>query len=427
MRIVHVPFFILRFPLVVALSVALPVLGLVAVSMDMPRGGPQEERALAGEKREAARRQETLRQCLAEGMEEKGRATAVLSAAAGTNLAWRAVVPSDGLAPTEPLTRLADDVVATLTWADTKPEDAAYEGLVALLASPDRYLGLVPAEESKKDFLQSAFGKLGCSSSGKEKDGFGICLRESVVQGPAGETKAVQAVGVTIMFDMPVFWFAQRLSRGDMPQETKEVEAALQARFDSLSMRFWEKHGIDEIARAFRNPVLLLPALLLGWCFALEYGFALLSAVLLSGVWTLLSLSLEFAGFDISVAGPFWLAAAANSLVTMTVVLLVGFLRRKVSGEVLEDRLRTDESELAARFVRERERTQSERQKRHVEKLLAVVQDRSRRNRRYLLTAILLLAWVLLEGVRQQEAWEARRTFSGTQQAIEALTRYPDR
>lgn len=417
MRIVHVPFFILRFPLVVALSVALPVLGLVAASMDMPRSGPQAERALVREKKEAELRQETLRQCLVEDMQEKKRAKAVLSSASRTRLAWRAVVPSDGLTPPEPLTRLADDVVATLTWADTKPEEAAYEGLVALLASPDRYLGLVPAEESKKDFLQSAFGKLGCSSSWKEKDGFGISLRESVVQGPAGESKAVQAVAVTIMFDMPVFWFAQRLSRGDMSRETEEVEAALQARFGSLSALFWEKHGIAGIARAFCDPVLLLPALLLGWHFALEYGFGLLCAVLLSGVWTLLSLSLECAGFDVCVARPFWLAVAVNSLVAMTVVFLVGFLRRKVSGEVLEDRLRTRESELAARLVRERDRTQSEWQKRHEAKLLAVVQDRSLRNWRYLLTALFLLAWLLLEGVWQQEAWESGRIFSGTQQA----------
>lgn len=427
MRIFHVPFFILRFPLVVALSIALLVLDLVAVSVETPRSGPRAERALAGEKKEAERRQETLRQCLVEGMEEKGRAKAVLSAASRTNLAWRTVDPSDGLTPAEPLTRLADDVVVTLTWADTKPDNTAYEGLVALLASSDRYLGLTSAEESKKDFLQSAFGKLGCSSSWKEKDGFGICLRETVVQGPAGETKAVQAVAVTITFDMPVFWFAQRLSRGDMSQEREEVEAALQARFDSLSALFWEKHGIAEIARAFRNPVLLLPALLLGWYFALEYGFALLSAVLLSGVWTLLSLSLELAGYDICVARPFWLAAAANSLVAMTVVLLIGFLRRKVSGEVLEDRLRTYESELAARFARERDRAQSKQQKRHVEKLLDIVQDRSRRNWRYLLTAIFLLAWVLLESVRQQEAWESRRELSGILQAIEALTRLPGR
>lgn len=417
MRIVHVPFFILRFPLVVALSVALPVLGLVAASMDMPRSGPQAERELAKEKEEAELRQETLRQCLVEDMQEKRRAKAVLSAASRASLAWRAVVPPDGLRPPEPLTRLADDVVVTLTWADTKPEEAAYEGLVALLASPERYLGLVPAEESRKDFLQSAFGKLGCSSSWKEKDGFGICLRESVVQGPAGETKAIQAVAVTIMFDMPVFWFAQRLSRGDMSQETEEVEAALQARFDSLSALFWEKQGIAGIARAFRNPVLLLPALLLGWYFALEYGFGLLCAVLLSGVWTLLSLPLELAGFDVSVARPYWLAAAANSLVAMTVVLLVGFLRRKVSAEVLEDRLRTCESELAARLVQERDRTQSQWQKRHEEKLLAVVQDRSLRNWRYLLTAIFLLAWLLLEGAWLQEAWESERIFSGTQQA----------
>lgn len=417
MRIVHVPFFILRFPLVVVLSVALPVLGLVAASMDMPRSGPQAERELAKEKEEAELRQETLRQCLVEDMQEKRRAKAVLSAASRASLAWRAVVPPDGLRPPEPLTRLADDVVVTLTWADTKPEEAAYEGLVALLASPERYLGLVPAEESRKDFLQSAFEKLGCSSSWKEKDGFGICLRESVVQGPAGETKAIQAVAVTIMFDMPVFWFAQRLSRGDMSQETEEVEAALQARFDSLSALFWEKHGIAGIVRAFRNPVLLLPALLLGWYFALEYGFGLLCAVLLSGVWTLLSLPLELAGFDVSVARPYWLAAAANSLVAMTVVLLVGFLRRKVSAEVLEDRLRTCESELAARLVQERDRTQSQWQKRHEEKLLAVVQDRSLRNWRYLLTAIFLLAWLLLEGAWLQEAWESERIFSGTQQA----------
>lgn len=71
MRIVHVPFFILRFPLVVALSVALPVLGLVAASMDMPRSGPQAERELAREKKEAEFRQETLRQCLVEDMQEK--------------------------------------------------------------------------------------------------------------------------------------------------------------------------------------------------------------------------------------------------------------------------------------------------------------------------------------------------------------------
>ena len=427
MRIFYVPFFLLRFPLVVALSMALLVLDLVAASMETPRSGPQAERALVREREEADRRQEILRQCLGEGREDKGRATAVLSAAAKTSLAWRAVVPSDGLMPPEPLTRLADDVIATLAWADTKPEDAAYEGLVALLASPARYLGLVPAEESREYFLQRAFGELGCSSSWKEKDGFGICLREAVVQGPAGETKAVQGVAVTIMFDMPVFWFVRRLSRGDMGQETEDVEAALQARFDSLAMRFWEKHGLAEIARAFCNPVLLLPALLLGWCFALEYGFALLSAVLLSGVWTLLSLSLELAGFAVSVARPFWLAAAANSLVAVTVVLLGGVLRRKVFGEVLEDRLRTCESELAARFAQERDRAQSERQKRHVEKLLDLVQDRSRRNRRYLLTTIVLLAWVLLVGVRQQEAWESGRSFSGTQHAVEALARHPGR
>lgn len=69
-----------------------------------------------------------------------------------TSLTWRAVAPSEGLTPAEPLTRLADDVALTLTWSDTKPEDTAYEGLVVLLAPPDRYLVLCPMKKPRAAF-----------------------------------------------------------------------------------------------------------------------------------------------------------------------------------------------------------------------------------------------------------------------------------
>ena len=92
--------------------------------------------------------------------------------------------------------------------------------------------------------------------------------------------------------------------------------------------------------RAFTNPLLLLPALLIGWCFAQECAFAFLWAVLLSCVWTFLSLCLDFAGYPVSVARPYELAAGANSLVCLTVVLLTAFLRRRFAGRTLEARLR---------------------------------------------------------------------------------------
>lgn len=426
----RIPFFRLRYPLCWVLFMALLLLTAVPpMNMGKPRSGPQAERILAKEKKEAERRQEILRQCLDEEKEAKKQATASFRFAPKTSLTWRAVAPSEGLTPAEPLTRLADDVALTLTWSDTKPEDTAYEGLVALMAPPDRYLGLVSDEEAESYFLNCAFGKLGCSPTAwKKKDGFGFCLRETAVKSSSGETKAVQAFAVTVIHDMPVFWFAQRFSRGDAAREANEVESALQAQVNNLSTSFWQKYAIAEIEHAFCDPILLLPALLIGWCFALEYGFAFLCAMFLSSVWTALSLSLDFSGFPVSVSRPFVLAACSNSLVALAVTTLAGFLHRNMSGEVLEARLRARENELAIRLVRERDGAHDELQKRRTEKNLAAVQDRSLRNRRYLLAVIFLLAWVLFEGVLLQEAWESERRFWGTEQAIEALTqRHPGR
>lgn len=426
----RIPFFTLRYPLCWALTMAFLLLSAAsAVNMGTPRSGPQAERILAKEKKEAERRQEILRQCLDEGKEVKKQATATFQFAPEPSLTWRAVAPSEGLTPAEPLTRLADDVALAMTWSDTKPEDTAYEGLVALLAPSDRYLGLMSDEEVASYFLSCAFEELDCSpASWKRKDGSGICLRETAVKSSSGETKAVQAVAVTVIHDMPVFWFAQRFSRGDAAQEEEGVESALRAQINNLSTSFWQKYVIAEIVHAFCDPVLLLSALLIGWCFALEFGFASLCAMLLSSMWTLLSLALDLSGLPVSVSSPFVLAACANSLVALAVTTLAGFLHRRMSGDVLEARLLARENELAIQLLRERDGAQDELQKRRTGKKLAAVQDRSLRNRRYVLAAIFLLACVLLECVLLQKAWESERSFRGMEQSIEALTqRHPGR
>lgn len=412
----RIPFFRLRMPMVVAVFFLWQGLSFAVLPLKSGNwfGENQTEASRARETQEMEKRQAIVRQCLEEG-KEKSEPPRYSHA---NYPVWHAVSPSDGLSPAAPLKWLADDVVMAFAWDDTKPEDAAYEGFVTLFAPPERFVGLVPTQDAREEFARAVLDNLRCEKpywSSLYGTSYHSCWRKGRALVPQGARDALQVFAVAVIYDVPVFWFGQRLPRGgDAKEEARELRAGMSKQFQPLVEQFWLKHIRNEIRRAFTNPFLLLPALLIGWCFALECGFAFLWAVQLSAVWTFLSLCLDFSGFPVSVARPYLLAAGANSLVCLTAVLAAAFLRRRISGKkVLEARLRAREDALVARLERERESLKHEEgspshefHNRRENKRIAYIRDRGRRNFGYLLLGLLLLGWLLHEGDRQQYWWE---------------------
>lgn len=406
----RIPFFTLRTPMVVAAFFLWQALTFVVVTLDDNWfGEEQSEASRAREKQEVESRQAILRQCLEEGKE-------VPESPSPTRYpAWHAVSPADGLTPAAPMKWLADDVVMAFAWNDTKPEEAAYEGFVTLFAPPERFVGLVPTQDARDDFARAVLDKLGCVEPyWHPRDIYYSCWRKGHAVGPQGGKDVLQVFTVTLVYDVPVFWFGQRLPRGeDAKKEANAMLSGMTKQFQPLVGRFWLKHIGNEIMRAFTNPMLLLPALLIGWYFALECGFAFLWAVLLSSVWTFLSLCLDFAGYPVSVARPYELAAGANSLVCLTAVLAAAFLRRRLSGRALEARLRAREDALTVRLEEERESLKHEEgspghkfYKRREDKRIASIRDRGKRNCGYFMLGLVLLGGLLYVGWRQQSWWE---------------------
>ena len=391
----RIPFLKLRAPMMVAALLLWQALTVVVVTLDDNWFGEQQsEASRAREKQEVESRQAILRQCL-----EKGKETPE-SPSHTRYPAWHAVSPADGLTPAAPMKWLADDVVMAFAWNDTKPEDAAYEGFVTLFAPPERFVGLVPTQEARDDFAR--------------EDMYYSCWRKGHAVGPQGGKDVLQVFTVALVYDVPVFWFGQRLPRGgDAKTEASAMASGMATQFQPLVERFWLKHIGNEIMRAFTNPMLLLPALLIGWFFAQECAFAFLWAVLLSCVWTFLALCLDFAGYPVSVARPYELAAGANSVVCLTVVLLTAFLRRRFAGRTLEARLRAREDALIARLEEKRESLKHEEgspihefHSRREAKYIAFVRNRGRRSFSYFMMGLLLLGALLYEGAQRQSRWE---------------------
>lgn len=406
----RIPFLTLRAPMMVAALLLWQALTVAVVTLDDNWFGEQQsEASRAREKQEVESRQAILRQCLEEGKETPE------SRSHTRYPAWHAVSPADGLTPAAPMKWLADDVVMAFAWNDTKPEDAAYEGFVTLFAPPERFVGLVPTQEARDDFARAVLDKLGCvTPHWSPQDIYYSCWRKGHAVGPQGGKDVLQVFTVALVYDVPVFWFGQRLPRGgDAKTEASAMASGMATQFQPLVERFWLKHIGNEIMRAFTNPMLLLPALLIGWFFAQECAFAFLWAVLLSCIWTFLALCLDFAGYPVSVARPYELAAGANSVVCLTVVLLTAFLRRRFSGRTLKARLRAREDALIARLEEKRESLEHEEespshefQRRWEDKLIAHARDRGKRNFGYFMMGILLLGALLYEGAQRQSRWE---------------------
>lgn len=406
----RIPFLTLRTPMVVAVFFLWQALTFVVVTLDDNWFGEQQsEASRARERQEVESRQAILRQCLEGGKETPE------SSSHTRYPAWHAVSPADGLTPAAPMKWLADDVAMAFAWNDTKPEEAAYEGFVTLFAPPERFVGLVPTQDARDDFARAVLDKLGCvTPHWYPEDMYYSCWRKGHAVGPQGGKDVLQVFTVALVYDVPVFWFGQRLPRGgDAKKEAGAMLSGMTTQFQPLVERFWLKHIGNEIMRAFTNPLLLLPALLIGWCFAQESAFAFLWAVLLSCVWTFLSLCLDFAGYPVSVARPYELAAGANSLVCLTVVLLTAFLRRRFAGRTLEARLRAREDALIARLEEKRESLKYEEgspihefHSRREAKYIAFVRNRGKRSFGYFMMGLILLGGLLYEGGRRQSRWE---------------------
>ncbi len=277
------------------------------------------------------------------------------------------LIPADisGLAFEPPLDAIRGELAAGFAWADMagQADLPAFDpdNGVALLAPPaEWYGGLRPLPFSYNSFLAGFAemldhawgGRCGASAASPWDDAMRsshVCVRPEFIRPQSsGPKRVVQGVGVALVGDAPVFLLARRTGEGDpradlalAEEELTRLAAALSATPPLLLLELR-----DQAARSLRDPLVWLPALAVGWLYALESGFVLLSGVWIGAAATLLSVLIGFFFGRVFPGNPLPLVCAAHMSAGAAYALLAARLRKRFRPAGLDEALAAQEQAL---------------------------------------------------------------------------------
>ena len=354
---------------------------------------------------------------------DESAASGIVSTSTGADASWSRV-DARQVNVKLPLPLLVPGETVGFRWRDTPP-DVSDEGTLAGPGSLELWLGRVVSESDWEAFCE-AVGQLLRRQwkpaavtvvSGESDDALLRRIWLAKVVEAASGREMVQAFAVTTAYEgIPLFFFAQREIRGDAVTAEAVVTESLYSQMDAaLPYGRLEQMEMDVVfALAVNNP-LLLCALLFGWFFAKEPGFAVLGAAWLSTVSTLGFRVAELLGVPISLnIVKLFEFSLINALLAVGVALVgvvVGCLCR---GKQIEWDVRQAENDVIQRLGDRLDLSKKE------EALLKLARSRMQRCFSHLLMAVIWLA-AFAWGFIVLSAQYGDDTYNGTQQVVARL------
>lgn len=354
---------------------------------------------------------------------EASAASGTVSTLSGADASW-VRVDARQVDVAAPLPLLVEGETVGFRWRDTPP-DVSDEGTLAGPGPTELWLGRVVSERDWLAFCEAMGWLLQrqwkpaavtvVSDSSDDALMRRIWLAKMVE--PASGREMVQAWAVTAAYEgIPLFFFAQRAVHGDPKAAEAVVTKSLYSQMDAaLPSARLEQMEMGVLCRlAVSNP-LLLCALLLGWFFAKEPGFAVLGAAWLSTVSTLGFKLAELLGAPVSLdITKLFEFSLVNALVGAGVALVGAMAGCLCHGKQLERDVQQAELDVMQRLAGQATLSEEE------GILLKLARSRKRRCVSQLLMALLWLA-VFAGGFLMLSSRCADYTYNGTPQVIARL------